>query len=67
MPAEAFNIGFGNVTNHGATNVAPNFSVNVEDIGGGKVQFKFNNSGATAPATINEIYFWKNKIHFLII
>lgn len=56
-PAEAFNIGFYNATNNGSTNVAPNFVVDVNDLGAGKVEFKFTNTNNVAYATINDIYF----------
>lgn len=60
MPADAFGIDFYNVTKNEA-DVAPNFTVSVDDIGNNQVQFRFNNSGIAGPAAITDIYFGKNN------
>ncbi|HEY9729705.1 MAG TPA: PEP-CTERM sorting domain-containing protein [Chroococcales cyanobacterium] len=60
MPADAFSIGFNNVTNNTSPNVAPDFNVSVDDIGNGQVKFTFNNTGQVAPASITDIYFGKS-------
>jgi len=61
MPAEAFNIGFNNVTNNVAPNVAPNFNVSVDDVGNGQVKFTYTNSGSAGLASITDIYFGKSN------
>ncbi len=61
-PAEAFNLGLFNVSNNGATNVAPQFNIDVVDQGSGNVQFTFTNSGSVAPASITAVYFGKGSL-----
>ncbi|NEO32122.1 MAG: PEP-CTERM sorting domain-containing protein [Symploca sp. SIO3C6] len=61
MPAQAFNLNMTNTSNNGAVNVAPQLTVDVNDIGSGQVEFKFNNTGSVDPASITAVYFGKGS------
>ncbi|MBL9138084.1 MAG: hypothetical protein JNK85_19610 [Verrucomicrobiales bacterium] len=54
--ASALTIGFTKITNNGNTDVASQLSVDVLDAGGGKVEFKFKNTGSVG-SSITDIYF----------